>query len=154
MSTIVTVLNGPNLNYLGRREQEIYGTETLEDIRQLCKECATRLGITLQFHQSNCEGQLIDWIQEAIGVSAGLVINPAAYSHTSIAILDALKAFSGPIVEVHLSNIYQREVFRHHSYVSMAVDAVLAGCGSEGYRFALEYIAKRFKCAIKASEIG
>ncbi|GAA5104825.1 type II 3-dehydroquinate dehydratase [Bartonella jaculi] len=144
MSKIITVLNGPNLNFLGKREPEIYGTETLEDIEQFCREWAKRLGITVHFHQSNCEGQLVEWIQAAIDVSAGLIINPAAYSHTSVALLDALKMFSGPKVEVHLSNIYQREAFRHHSYTSSGVDAVITGCGSEGYRFALEYIAKRF----------
>ncbi|MEL6089280.1 type II 3-dehydroquinate dehydratase [Bartonella schoenbuchensis] len=149
MSAIITVLNGPNLNFLGRREPEIYGSETLEDIEKSCKNYAINLGITVQFHQSNYEGQLIEWIQAATGVSAGLIINPAAYSHTSLAILDALKMFSGLIVEIHLSNIYQRESFRHHSYISMGVDAVIAGCGSEGYLFALNYIAKRLKCGIK-----
>ncbi|WP_208540723.1 MULTISPECIES: type II 3-dehydroquinate dehydratase [Bartonella] len=149
MSAIITVLNGPNLNFLGRREPEIYGSETLEDIENSCKNYAINLGITVQFHQSNYEGQLIEWIQAATGVSAGLIINPAAYSHTSLAILDALKMFSGLIVEIHLSNIYQRESFRHHSYISMGVDAVIAGCGSEGYLFALNYIAKRLKCGIK-----
>ncbi|OPB30485.1 type II 3-dehydroquinate dehydratase [Bartonella sp. WD12.1] len=149
MSAIITVLNGPNLNFLGRREPEIYGSETLEDIEKSCKDYAINLGITVQFYQSNYEGQLIEWIQAATGVSAGLIINPAAYSHTSLAILDALKMFSGLIVEVHLSNIYQRESFRHHSYISMGVDAVIVGCGGEGYLFALNYIAKRLKCGVK-----
>ncbi|WP_455480838.1 type II 3-dehydroquinate dehydratase [Bartonella sp. B12(2025)] len=148
MSTIITVLNGPNLNFLGRREPKIYGTETLEDIKQFCKESAVKFGMVLHFHQSNCEGQLVEWIQEAIGVSSGLIINPAAYSHTSVAILDALKMFTGPIVEVHLSNIYQREDFRHQSYVSTGSDAVIVGCGSDGYRFALEYLARRLKSGI------
>ncbi|EJF79727.1 type II 3-dehydroquinate dehydratase [Bartonella doshiae] len=145
MSTIITVLNGPNLNFLGRRESEIYGTKTLEEIEQCCREKAIKLGVKVQFHQSNCEGQLIEWIQEAIGVSSGLIINPAAYSHTSVALLDALKMFSGLKVEVHLSHIYQREAFRHHSYTSAGVDAIISGCGSEGYLLALEYIAKQFK---------
>ncbi|WP_336293665.1 type II 3-dehydroquinate dehydratase [Bartonella sp. CB169] len=149
MSIIITVLNGPNLNFLGRREPEIYGTETLEDIKQFCTEFAIKFGMTLNFHQSNCEGQLVEWIQEAIGVSSGLIINPAAYTHTSIAILDALKMFTGPVVEVHLSNIYQREDFRHKSYVSAGVDAVIVGCGSEGYRFALEYLAGQIKSGRK-----
>ncbi|EJF91878.1 type II 3-dehydroquinate dehydratase [Bartonella melophagi] len=149
MSAIITVLNGPNLNFLVRREPEIYGSETLEDIEKSCRDYAVNLGITVQFHQSNYEGQLIEWIQAATGTSAGLIINPAAYSHTSLAILDALKMFSGLIVEVHLSNIYQRESFRHHSYISMGVDAVIAGCGGEGYLFALNYIAKRLKYGIK-----
>ncbi|WP_455479505.1 type II 3-dehydroquinate dehydratase [Bartonella sp. B23] len=153
MSTIITVLNGPNLNFLGQREPEIYGTETLEDIEKLCMEWATRANMIIHFHQSNCEGQLLEWIQAAIGVSAGLIINPAAYSHTSVAILDALKMFTGPVVEVHLSNIYQREGFRHQSYVSSAANAVIVGCGSEGYLFALEYIAKRLKSAIKVAKV-
>ncbi|ATP11765.1 3-dehydroquinate dehydratase [Bartonella henselae] len=144
MSMIITILNGPNLNFLGKREPEIYGTETLKDIEQFCKECATRLGVRIHFYQSNYEGQLVEWIQEAIGVSAGLIINPAAYSHTSVAILDALKMFTGTKVEVHLSHIYHREAFRHHSYTSAAVDAVIAGCGGDGYWLALEYIVKRF----------
>ncbi|EJF85046.1 type II 3-dehydroquinate dehydratase [Candidatus Bartonella washoeensis] len=143
MSRVITVLNGPNLNFLGKREPEIYGTETLEDIEQFCREWAMKLGVTVHFHQSNCEGQLVEWIQAAIGRSAGLIINSAAYSHTSVALLDALKMFLGIKVEVHLSNIYQREAFRHHSYTSAGVDAVIAGCGREGYWFALEYIAKR-----------
>ncbi|WP_019223193.1 type II 3-dehydroquinate dehydratase [Bartonella rattaustraliani] len=145
MSAVITVLNGPNLNFLGRREPEIYGTETLEDIEKFCKEWATRTGVMVHFHQSNCEGQLVEWVQTAIGMSAGLIINPAAYSHTSLALLDALKMFSGPKVEVHLSNIHQREAFRHNSYTSRGVDAVIAGCGSDGYWFALEYIAKKLK---------
>ncbi|OPB35253.1 type II 3-dehydroquinate dehydratase [Bartonella taylorii] len=153
MSKVITVLNGPNLNFLGQREPEIYGTESLEDIEKFCREWATRAGVIVHFHQSNCEGQLIEWIQAAIGVSAGLIINPAAYSHTSVALLDALKIFSGTKVEVHLSNIYQREAFRHHSYTSIGVDAIIAGCGSDGYRFALEYIAKRLKFSIEGSKI-
>ncbi|EJF74483.1 3-dehydroquinate dehydratase [Bartonella alsatica] len=153
MSTIITVLNGPNLNFLGKREPEIYGTETLEDIEKFCKEWATRAGILVHFHQSNCEGQLVEWIQEAIGVSVGLIINPAAYSHTSIAILDALKMFTGTKVEVHLSHICQREAFRHYSYTSTGVDAVITGCGSDGYWFALEYIAKRLKFGIEVTKL-
>ncbi|UTO28506.1 type II 3-dehydroquinate dehydratase [Bartonella harrusi] len=147
MSAIITILNGPNLNFLGQREAEIYGTETLEEIEKFCKEWATRAGIIIHFHQSNFEGQLVEWIQAAIGESAGLIINPAAYSHTSVAILDALKMFTGIKVEVHLSHIYQREVFRHHSYTSTGVDAIIAGCGSDGYWLALEYVAKRIKLA-------
>ncbi|WP_332065322.1 type II 3-dehydroquinate dehydratase [Bartonella sp. CB189] len=153
MCVIITVLNGPNLNFLGKRESEIYGTQTLADIEQLCGECAKELGIILHFRQSNSEGQLVEWIQEAVGVSDGLVINPAAYSHTSIAIFDALKIFKGPTVEVHLSNIYQREEFRHRSYVSAGADAVIVGCGSDGYCFALEYIAKRLKFSIAKQKL-
>ncbi|MCZ2157702.1 type II 3-dehydroquinate dehydratase [Bartonella sp. 220] len=153
MSIIITVLNGPNLNFLGQREPEIYGTETLEDIEKFCSEWATNAGVIVHFHQSNCEGQLVEWIQRAVGVSAGLIINPAAYSHTSVALLDALKIFSGPKVEVHLSNIYQREAFRHHSYSATDVDAVIAGCGSDGYWFALEYLSKRLKLGTRGSKV-
>ncbi|WP_455476000.1 type II 3-dehydroquinate dehydratase [Bartonella sp. B17] len=154
MSTVITIVNGPNLNFLGKREPKIYGTNTLEDIEQFCREFATELGMILHFYQSNCEGQLVGWIQEAVETSAGLIINPAAYSHTSIAIFDALKIFTGPVVEVHLSNIYQRENFRHHSYISAGVDAVITGCGSEGYRFALEYIAKRLKFGVRRQNVS
>ncbi|GAA5097053.1 type II 3-dehydroquinate dehydratase [Bartonella acomydis] len=153
MSTIITVLNGPNLNFLGKREPEIYGTETLENIENLCRSWATRAGIRVDFHQSNHEGQLVEWIQEAIGVSVGLIINPAAYSHTSVAILDALKMFTGTKVEVHLSHIYQREAFRHHSYTLAGVDAIIAGCGGDGYWLALEYIAKKLKFGIEGSKL-
>ncbi|EJF76167.1 type II 3-dehydroquinate dehydratase [Bartonella birtlesii] len=153
MSTIITVLNGPNLNFLGKREPKIYGTETLKDIEKLCKKWATRAGIIVHFHQSNYEGQLVEWIQEAIGVSAGLIINPAAYGHTSVAILDALKMFTGIKVEVHLSHIYQREVFRHHSYTLTAVDAAIVGCGGDGYWLALEYIAKKLKFGIDGTKL-
>ncbi|WP_039759278.1 type II 3-dehydroquinate dehydratase, partial [Bartonella queenslandensis] len=116
---------------------------TLEDIEKICRKWAKRADVIINFYQSNYEGQLVEWIQEAIGLSSGLIINPAAYSHTSVALLDALKMFPGPKVEVHLSHIYQREAFRHHSYTSAGVDAIISGCGSDGYRFALEYIAKR-----------
>ncbi|MBB4075999.1 3-dehydroquinate dehydratase-2 [Bartonella fuyuanensis] len=143
MSVMITILNGPNLNFLGQREPEIYGIKSLEDVEKFCKEWAKKNGVLINFYQSNYEGQLVEWIQEAIGVNSGLIINPAAYSHTSIAILDALKMFPGPKVEVHLSHIYQRETFRHHSYTSAGVDAIIAGCGSDGYWFALEYIAKQ-----------
>ncbi|WP_375635438.1 MULTISPECIES: type II 3-dehydroquinate dehydratase [unclassified Bartonella] len=149
MSEVITILNGPNLNFLGQREPEIYGTETLEDIEKRCREWAKKNDIVINFYQSNCEGQLVAWIQEAIEASSGLIINPAAYSHTSVALLDALKMFSGPKVEVHLSHIYQREAFRHHSYTSAGVDAIITGCGGDGYWFALEYIAKQLSKTIK-----
>lgn len=140
MAKKITVLNGPNLNFLGKREPDIYGTETLQTIEQSCCEITDSHGFSLDFLQSNHEGELVSWIQDAIGQSEGIVVNPAAYSHTSVAILDALKMFNGIVVEVHLSNIHQREAFRHHSYVSARADAVIAGCGSAGYRFAIEYI--------------
>ena len=136
----IYILNGPNLNLLGQRQPEIYGHETLEDVADTCAALAEDLGLTIRALQSNHEGQLIDWIHEARLKGAGIIINPGAYSHTSIAILDALNTFDGPVIEVHISNIHKREVFRHHSYVSARADAVIAGCGTEGYSLALRRI--------------
>ena len=141
MAKLITVLNGPNLNLLGLRQPEIYGKETLDDVTAAVAGLAEELGLTIRFLQSNHEGQLVDWIQEARGKSAGIIINPAAYSHTSIAILDALNAFDGPVLEVHISNIHQREAFRHHSFVSQRADGVIAGFGTEGYTLALRRMA-------------
>jgi 3-dehydroquinate dehydratase-2 len=134
---LILVLNGPNLNLLGAREPEIYGTGTLDDLETLCAETAEGLGIGVEFRQTNLEGELISWIHEARTRAAGLIINPAAYSHTSIAIMDALAALDIPIIEVHLSNIHKREAFRHQSYVSQAADGVICGLGFAGYRLAL-----------------
>ncbi|MEK0081590.1 type II 3-dehydroquinate dehydratase [Benzoatithermus flavus] len=142
MAHTVFVLNGPNLNLLGKREPHIYGAETLADIEVACRRHAAGLGLALDFRQSNHEGVLIDWIHEAREKAGGIVVNPGAYTHTSIAIHDALKAFSGPIVEVHLSNIHQREPFRHTSYVSLVAKGVIAGLGSHGYVLALEAMAR------------
>ncbi|MCB2129739.1 MAG: type II 3-dehydroquinate dehydratase [Rhodobacteraceae bacterium] len=136
MKTIL-VLNGPNLNMLGTRQPEIYGRETLADVEALAKAEAERHGLGAECRQSNREGELIDWIQAARGKHAAIVINPAAYSHTSVAILDALNSFDGPVIEVHISNIHRREAFRHHSYVSHRADAVIAGAGIQGYAFAV-----------------
>lgn len=133
----IFILNGPNLNLLGLRQPEIYGTQTLEDVAEACSALAEGLGLSVRFHQSNHEGQLVDWVHEARSAAAGIIINPAAYSHTSVAILDALNAFDGPVIEVHISNIHKREAFRHHSYVSARADGVIAGCGVEGYLLAL-----------------
>lgn len=133
----IYILNGPNLNLLGLRQPEIYGRETLEDVAQDCAALAEELGLTIRFLQSNHEGQLVDWIHEARGNGAGIIINPAAYTHTSVAILDALNAFDGPVLEVHISNVHKRETFRHHSYVSLRAEGVIAGFGTEGYRLAL-----------------
>ena len=141
MTRTLFVLNGPNLNLLGVREPEIYGRQTLADIEALCREAGSRLGLEIEFRQSNHEGQLIDWIHEAREVAAAIIINPAGYTNTSIAILDALKMFDGPIIEVHLSNIHRRESFRHHSYVSLAATGVICGLGAAGYRAAIEAIA-------------
>ena len=138
----ILVLNGPNLNLLGTREPATYGSTTLADVERLCAERARELGHTVDFRQSNHEGVLIDAIHEARDQAAGIIINPAALTHTSIAIYDALKTFAGPIVEVHLSNIHQREAFRHLSYVSLVAKAVIAGCGAHGYLLALEAMAR------------
>jgi 3-dehydroquinate dehydratase-2 len=142
VSRIVAILNGPNLNLLGEREPAIYGRETLADVEALCRRVGAELGLAIEFRQSNREYELIDWIHEARGRAAAIVINPAAFTHTSVAILDALSAFEGPIVEVHLSNIHKREPFRHHSYVSGVAAAVIAGCGVQGYDFALRRAAR------------
>ena len=141
MPKVVYVLNGPNLNLLGKREPEIYGHHTLDDVRDLCVTTADDHGLQIVFRQTNAEHELIDWIQEAREEAQAIVINPAAYSHTSIAILDALNACACPVIEVHVSNIHARENFRHHSYVSHRADAVIAGCGVEGYLLALRRIS-------------
>ena len=138
----ILVLNGPNLNLLGVREPQTYGRETLADIEESCLERAAALDLSVDFRQSNDEGQLIDWIQEARENADGIIINAGGYTHSSIAILDALKAAELPIIEVHLSNIFRREPFRHLSYVSMAAAGVICGLGSHGYLLALEAIAR------------
>jgi 3-dehydroquinate dehydratase II len=145
MPKLVTLLNGPNLNLLGLRQPEIYGHETLDDVAAKTADLAEELGLRLRALQSNHEGQLVDWIQEARATSAGLIINPGAYSHTSVAILDALHAFDGPVLEVHISNIHKREAFRHQSYVSLRADGVIAGCGTDGYLLALRRMANLLK---------
>ena len=137
----IFILNGPNLNLLGLRQPEVYGTQTLEDVAEACSALAEDLGLSVRFHQSNHEGALVDWVHEARLAAAGIIINPAAYSHTSIAILDALNAFDGPVIEVHISNIHKREAFRHHSHVSSRADGVIAGCGVEGYLLAVRRMA-------------
>ena len=141
MSKPIHILNGPNLNLLGQRQPEIYGAETLADVEKSCTAAAKTLGLTCTCLQSNHEGQLVNWIQDARASAAGIIINPGAYSHTSVAILDALNAFDGPVLEVHISNIHKREVFRHHSYVSHRADGVIAGFGTEGYALALRRMA-------------
>ena len=141
MGRLVTVLNGPNLNLLGRRQPHIYGSETLADVEAGCRALAAELGLELRFLQSNHEGQIVDWIHEAREAAGGIVINPAAYTHTSVAILDALNAFDGPVIEVHISNVHKREGFRHRSYVSLRADGVIAGFGTQGYGLALRRLA-------------
>ncbi|TMV69032.1 type II 3-dehydroquinate dehydratase [Thioclava sp. BHET1] len=142
MSAPILVLNGPNLNLLGQRQPEIYGAETLADVEAMLSAEASKLGLEIDFRQSNHEGTLVDWIQAARGTTAGIIINPAAYSHTSVAILDALNAYDGPVIEVHISNIHKREAFRHHSFVSARADGVIAGCGTQGYALALMRVAR------------
>jgi 3-dehydroquinate dehydratase-2 len=141
MSRIVYVLNGPNLNLLGQREPHIYGSDTLSDVERSCRALAADLKLDLRFHQSNREYELIDWIHEARGVADGLAINPAAFTHTSVALLDALNAFEPPVIEIHISNIHKREDFRHTSFVSKRADGIIAGCGVQGYELALRRLA-------------
>ncbi len=141
MSRLVFILNGPNLNLLGKRQPHIYGHETLADVEAACRTQATDLKLGLRFHQSNREYEIIDWIHEARDSAGGIVINPGAFTHTSVAILDALNAFDAPVFEVHISNVHKRESFRHHSYVSLRADGVIAGFGTQGYLLALRRLA-------------
>jgi 3-dehydroquinate dehydratase II len=142
MSRIVYVLNGPNLNLLGKRQPHIYGHETLADVEAECRRTAVDLALEIVFHQSNREYEIIDWIHEARERAGGIVINPAAFTHTSVAILDALNACDIPIIEVHISNVHKREAFRHHSYVSTIASGVIAGFGTQGYPLALQRLAR------------
>lgn len=142
MSRVILVLNGPNLNTLGQREPEIYGRTSLEDIRALTAARAKSHGLDADFRQSNEEGELVSWIQTARTTAAGIVINAAAYTHTSVAILDALLSCGLPVIEVHLSNIFKREEFRHHSFVSRAATGVICGFGAQGYELAVDAMAQ------------
>lgn len=142
----IFILNGPNLNLLGKRQPEIYGAETLEDVAMRCTALAAELGLAVRCHQSNHEGQIIDWVHQARDEGAGIIINPGAFTHTSVAILDALNAFDGPVLEVHISNVHKREAFRHQSYVSLRAEGVIAGFGTEGYLLAL----RRMKTLVAA----
>ncbi|MCJ8138242.1 type II 3-dehydroquinate dehydratase [Falsirhodobacter halotolerans] len=137
----ILVLNGPNLNLLGQRQPEIYGAETLADVEASCRRMGGELGIEVRCAQSNHEGQLVDWIQEARGTARGIVINAGAYTHTSVAILDALNAFDGKVIELHISNVHRREGFRHHSYLSARADGVIAGFGTHGYVLSIRHMA-------------
>ncbi len=142
MSRIVYVLNGPNLNLLGKRQPHIYGHETLADVERDCRALAEELNLELRFEQSNREYEIIDWIHAARETAGGIVINPAAFTHTSVAILDALNAFDAPVIEIHISNVHKREEFRHHSFVSRRADGVIAGFGTQGYLLALRRMAR------------
>ncbi len=141
MGAKILVLNGPNLNLLGIREPHVYGSDTLDDVRRLAAERAAELGLEIDFRQSNSEGELVDWIQEARGSADGIVINAGAYTHTSVALLDALAAVDLPVVEVHLSNLFKREAFRHRSYVAPVAAGLIAGFGARGYALAIEAAA-------------
>lgn len=141
MTQMIHILNGPNLNLLGKRQPEIYGHETLEDVARNCAVLGAELGLETALFQSNHEGEIVEMIHRARDEAAGIIINPAAFTHTSVAILDALHTFEGPVMEVHISNVHKRESFRHHSYVSLRADGVLAGLGVQGYELALRRIA-------------
>lgn len=138
---LIYIINGPNLNLLGRRQPDIYGHETLADVERRCAGLAEELGLATRFLQSNAEHQIIDWIHEAREEAGAIIINPAAFTHTSVAILDALNTFEGMVIEVHISNVHKREPFRHHSYVSGRADAVMAGFGTHGYLLAMRHVA-------------
>ena len=143
MAQAIHIVNGPNLNLLGTREPEIYGTTTLADIEAMCAARATHHGLTANCFQSNDEGELVNIVQQARQSAAGLIINAGAYSHTSVAILDALQAVEAPIIEVDLSNIFAREEFRHHSYISGVAAGVICGLGAQGYEMAIDALAAR-----------
>lgn len=149
----VYILNGPNLNLLGQREPHIYGTETLADVKARLERHAHGLGLGIDFRQSNHEGVIIDWIQEARANAAAIVINPAGYTHSSVAIMDALLAVDIPVVEVHLSNIHKREPFRHHSYVSRAALGIICGFGAKGYELALDALAGRLQSVTATRDV-
>ena len=141
MSDLIYVLNGPNLNMLGLREPAIYGHDTLDDIAGLARARAQGLGLAIDFRQSNIEGELVNWVQEARSKARGIILNAGGYTHTSVALLDALQAAELPVIEVHLSNIFRRDQFRQHSYISLAATGVICGLGAKGYELALEAMA-------------
>lgn len=141
MEKRILFLNGPNLNLLGERQKDVYGEVTLDDVEQRCRALADDLGLTVRFEQTNYEGAMIELIHEARTYAHGIIINPGGYSHTSVAILDALNAFIGTVLEVHVSNIHKRQSFRHKSFVSLRADGVMAGFGTDGYELALRRMA-------------
>jgi 3-dehydroquinate dehydratase-2 len=148
MEKPIFVLNGPNLNRLGTREPHIYGRATLADVEAMCRTAVP--GLPIDFRQSNHEGELVEWVHEAIDKAAAIIINPAAYSFTSIALLDALKMFPGPILEIHISNIHKREAHYHHSYVSLVATAVIAGLGPDGYAAAVRAVSAILQSQVSA----
>ena len=141
MSKPILILNGPNLNRLGLREPHIYGSTSLKEVEDMCRKRAEARGHTVSFHQSNSEAEIIDWIHDGIDGASGIIINPAAFTHTSVAILDALNMFDGPIIELHISNPHKREAFRHHSFVTLAATGLICGLGVNGYPLAVEAMA-------------
>ncbi|MBR0653900.1 type II 3-dehydroquinate dehydratase [Plastoroseomonas arctica] len=138
---LIVILNGPNLNLLGTRQPHLYGSATLDDVEALCVDTAEEFGLAVDFRQTNAEGELVTWVQECRGRARGIIINPAGYTTTSIALLDALLASDLPVIEVHITNIHRREEFRQHSYVSKAATGVIAGLGVEGYALAMRAMA-------------
>ena len=150
MAKPIFILNGPNLNLLGKREPHIYGSTTLAQVETMCRTRADALGLAIQFRQTNHEDQLVDWIQEAIDGADGLIINPAAYTHTSVAMLDAPKNVPCPIIELHISNPHKREEFRHRSFATPAATASICGLGVDGYPIALDAMAGLIKAKSKA----
>ncbi|MGI9522079.1 MAG: type II 3-dehydroquinate dehydratase [Hyphomicrobiaceae bacterium] len=152
MTKPVLIINGPNLNMLGTREPEIYGFATLKDVEEMCRRRAQVYGLEISFHQSNSEAEIIDWIHGAITGASGIIINPAAFTHTSLAILDALKMVKQPIIELHISNPHQREAFRHHSYVTFAATGMICGLGVNGYPIAVEAMAGLLDAAKEAEK--
>jgi 3-dehydroquinate dehydratase-2 len=145
MTKPVFILNGPNLNLLGTREPHIYGTTTLAEVEEMCRARAKDHGLETVFHQSNSEAEIIDWIHDAINDASGIIINPAAFTHTSLAILDALNMVKHPIIELHISNPHNRESFRHHSYVTFAATGLICGLGVNGYALAVDAVAELLK---------
>jgi 3-dehydroquinate dehydratase-2 len=152
MNKPILILNGPNLNLLGTREPHIYGSTTLKQVEAMCKARAKKHRLNVSFHQSNSEAQIIDWIHGGIKGAAGIIINPAAFTHTSVAILDALKMVAAPIIELHISNPHKREAFRHHSYVTLAATAMICGLGVNGYAIAVDAMADLLETRKSASE--
>ena len=152
VSRPILILNGPNLNLLGTREPHIYGSTTLAEVEDLCRRRAEKRGLTVAFHQSNSEAQIIEWIHEAINGADGIIINPAAFTHTSVAILDALMMVKQPIIELHISNPHKREAFRHHSYITFAATALICGLGVSGYPLAVDAMADLLKARKGATQ--